>query len=170
MQSENSNIKSDIINIECTTRNKLESYLLERYNAIYIKGYYFIRGLPHLIKINNDKLFSYDEVSIIMKGTDIVIYNRSNNYFTTNTCYILEDWHDQSYGTEINLLNILSILEKNKINLLLTNFSILVLSKLFKNFDKYEYNFSYIDLYNKYSNQNDFVKIIETELILNKLI
>lgn len=151
-------------------RTELHDYLSKKYDAIRIKGYYFIKGLQHLIKINNDEIFSFDEVLIKMKGTDIIIYNNSNNSFTTNTCYILENTCYQSYGIEINILNTLGILKKNKINLLLTSYSIFILSELLKNNKKYEYNFSYIDLYNKYGNNNDFIKIIETELILNDLI
>ena len=169
-----SGIVSDTIDIYCHADDleKMKIYLENKYNAKEIcNDYFFVNSLKHLIKIRNldeQRLFSFENVIIKMKENELKIYNNipvSYDFLTSNICYIKEYTNLEKVDNKYHFLRTLSILYKNGVNILLTNGIIKLLSDIFTDYSYPEYNFSYRYIYDKYHKNSEFINILRTELL-----
>lgn len=153
---------------------KIKKHLQNKYNAIEIvNNYYFVNGINHLIKLHcstKNRFFSFENVIISVDDNELKIHNNipvPHNFLTTNRCYFKGHLTMKDLDDIPHFLRILSILYKKDIIILLTNCVIKLISDVFINHSYPEYNFSYLDTYEKYHKNIEFINILKTELLLN---
>lgn len=153
---------------------KIKKHLRNKYNAIEIvNNYYFVNGINHLIKLHcstKNRFFSFENVIISVDNNELKIRNDipvPYNFLTTNRCYFKGNIIMKNLNDIPHFLRILSILYKKDIIILLTNCVIKLISDVFIKHSYPEYNFSYLDTYEKYHKNIEFINILKTELLLN---
>lgn len=176
MELMNDDIISDFIDIRCdfNERKLLKSYLIEKCSGIEIcYNCFYVNSLDHLIKLGNSQIevspFSFENVIIKIDSGELKIYDNipvHYNFLTTNTCYIKEIYYSEKTYNKYHLLRNLSILHKNKVNILLTNGTIKLLSNIFAEDNYPECKFNYKKLCKEYQKHPEFINILKTELLL----